>query len=161
MATEGVMINLFKVVMSEDVDKYVLPILKSGYIGEGEEVVKFEEDLQVQLGVETRPISTHSCTSAIYLALLSLGVGPGDEVITTPLTCIATNNSIVLLGARPVWADIDPITGNIDPKSVEQLFSYGRTKAIIAVDWSGRAADYRELKKIVDKHLSLTLIQDA
>jgi perosamine synthetase len=163
MASGDIMINLFKVVMSNDVDKYILPILRSGYIGEGEEVEKFEGELRVQLGMETRPISTNSCTSAIHLTLLALRVRPGDEVITTPMTCVATNNSIPLLGARPVWADVDPMTGNISPKSVEKLIT-SRTKAIIAVDWTGRSADYNELKKLGDydrNHFEIPVIQDA
>lgn len=149
------MIPLFKVFMADNVMEYLQPVLHSGYIGEGNEVELFEKELQVHLNSPHRPISTNSCTSAINLVLLALGVGPGDEVITTPLTCIATNNSIPLLGARPVWADINEETGNIDPSSVAKCWS-PRTKAIIAVDWTGRRCDYAALKSF-----NVPVIEDA
>lgn len=149
------MIDLFKVSMSEDVMDYVKPILHSGYIGEGSEVVAFENDLARNLNSPWQPISTNSCTSAINLVLLELGVGPGDEVITTPMTCVATNNSILLLGARPIWADVEEETGLIKEEEVKKLITK-RTKAIIAVDWTGRRCNYPELKKY-----GIPVIQDA
>ena len=151
------MIPLFKVNMTKDptLIQSLNKILQSGYIGEGEEVVKFEKDLRYVLECEPTPIAVNSCTSAIFLALLSLGVGPGDEVITTPLTCTATNVSIILLGARPVWADVEPDTGNIEAMSLGSRIT-PRTKAIIAVDWTGRPCNYDLLRAY-----GLPVIQDA
>jgi dTDP-4-amino-4,6-dideoxygalactose transaminase len=83
----------------------------------------------------------NSCTSAIDLALHLIGVGPGDEVISTPITCTATNTPVALRGARIIWSDVDPLTGNIDPTDAERKITT-RTKAIIAVDWAGRPCDY-------------------
>lgn len=147
------MTNLFKVFMSEHINEYLQPILHSGYIGEGEEVVKFEKEFGEYIGVSWPILSTNSCTSAIHLVLLALGVGPGDEVITTPMTCIATNSSILMLGATPIWSDVNQYTGNIElnPKLITK-----RTKAIIAVDWTGRTCDYGTLKS-----WGIPVIQDA
>lgn len=149
------MIPLFKVGMAEDVEEWVTPVLKSGYIGEGEEVKKFEKELQKEINWEDQPVAVNSCTSAIHVVLLALGIVPGDEIITTPMTCVATNSPIRMLGARPVWADIDPETGNISSRSIQKLITI-RTKAIIAVDWTGRPVNYKELKDF-----GFPVIQDA
>jgi len=140
--------------MSPDVGEHVSKILQSGYIGEGGTVQQFEALLKEKLRTDATPISTNSCTSAIYLSLLALGIGPGDEVITTPMTCTATNSPIVLLGARPVWADVSTVTGNI-LTNIGHLITH-RTKAIIAVDWTGRSCDYYSLREF-----KLPIIQDA
>ncbi len=147
------MTPLFKVYMSEDAPSQVGRVLQSGFIGQGPVVDVFEKELMNL--VDGPIVLTNSCTSAIAMVLTHLGVGPGDEVITTPLTCIATNSPIVALGARPVWADIDSLTGNINPLDVARKIT-PRTKAIIAVNWTGRTAEYRELKA-----LGLPVIEDA
>jgi len=149
------MIPLFKVPMSSDAAVAVSRVLRSGYVGQGAIVDEFEAALQREFQLAVRPITTNSCTSAIQLALMLLNVGPGDEVITTPITCTATNAPIVLAGARPIWANTDPNTGNIDPNDVAAKIT-GRTKAIIAVDWSGRACDYTRLRRF-----GIPVIQDA
>src|SRR5262245_48065207 len=107
------MIPLFKVAMSPEAPARVAGVLESGYIGQGEQVETFEAALQTLLGTPTPPLTTNSCTSALDLALHLTHVGPGDEVITTPVTCTATNSGIVTRGAIPVWADVDPLTGLI------------------------------------------------
>lgn len=147
------MIPLFKVYMAPDAGQRVSRVLDSGFIGQGAEVDAFEEDLTQVFG--SRPIVTNSCTSAIHLVLTHLGVGPGDEVITTALTCIATNAPILSLGAKLVWADIDPFSGNICPDDVERKITK-KTKAIVAVDWTGRRADYPRLRRY-----GIPVIQDA
>src|SRR5689334_313602 len=101
------------------------------------------QELQRAFVSDVPLLTTNSCTSAIDLALHLCDVGPGDLVITTPMSCSATNGGIITRGARPLWADIDPVTGLIDPKSVaRKLVFYGNVKAVIAVDWAGRACDY-------------------
>jgi len=118
------------------------------YIGEGPRVAEFEAAFAREIELRGAPIlALNSCTSAIDLALHLCGVGPGDEVITTPMTCSATNTHIVLRGATPVWADVDPITGLIDPMDVDDKTTE-KTKAIIAVDWAGRRCNYEALKDI-------------
>jgi len=150
------MIPLFKVFMSPEAPARVADVLRSGYIGQGEQVEAFEAALQALLSTDAPPLTTNSCTSALDLALHLIGVGVGDEVITTPMTCTATNSPIVTRGARPIWADVDPLTGLIDPLDVTHKVT-SKTKAIMAVDWGGTPCDYRLLKF----HKDIPVIQDA
>ena len=149
------MIRLFKVGMSPEAIETVAEVLESGYIGQGQKVDEFEEALRDALFLPEPPLTTNSCTSALDLALELIGVGPGDEVITTPMTCTATNGVIVKRGARPVWADVHPDTGLIDYYDVGRKIT-PRTKAIMGVDWGGKSADYWLLKTY-----GLPVIQDA
>lgn len=151
------MIPLFKVAMSPVAGVMAERTLLSGYIGQGPRVEEFEDRLQDVLGLARRPVTVNSATSAIDLALELLGVGHGDYVITTPMTCSATNSPAVKRGAKLVWADVDSRTGLIDPESVSRLV--GRVtlpKAIIAVDWAGRLCDYKALRSF-----GIPVIQDA
>jgi dTDP-4-amino-4,6-dideoxygalactose transaminase len=104
-------------------------------------------------------IGTNSGTSAIHLALLAAGVGPGDEVITTPFTFIATAEPIWMVGARPVFVDIDPKTYNIDPNAVEDAITT-RTRALLPVHLYGRPADMNALLELGARY-GLTVIEDA
>jgi len=154
------MIDLFRPFMSPEVKASIAKVLTpdaSGrlYIGQGEQVELFERALQMLLGTDEPPLTMNSCTSAIDLALHLIGVGIGDEVITTPVTCTATNSPIVNRGAIPVWADVDPQTGLIDPADVARKITYN-TAAIVAVDWGGALCDYQVLKQ-----LGIPVIQDA
>lgn len=139
------MIPLFKVRMSGTASEEVSKVLSSGFIGQGPKVEEFEDDLWKELKTKTRPITVNSCTSAIDLALELIGVEIGDEVIATPQTCFASNIRPIHRGARIRWADIDPITGLIDPDSVSKLVTKD-TKAIISVNWAGKICDYTALK---------------
>lgn len=154
------MIPLFKVAMSPEAPARVAEVLTSGYIGQGEQVERFEAALQELLGTPAPPLTTNSCTSAIDLALHLIGVGPGDAVLTTPVTCTATNSPIVTRGAVPFWVDVDPLTGLIDPAKIEQALwkasiNY-RPAAIMAVDWGGALCDYKVLRSF-----GSPVIQDA
>jgi dTDP-4-amino-4,6-dideoxygalactose transaminase len=104
-------------------------------------------------------VALNSCTAALHLALLASGVGPGDEVITTPLTFCATVNAIIHTGATPVLADIDPVTLNIDPASVERAIT-PRTKALLPVHFAGRPCNMDALCELADR-FDLTLIEDC
>lgn len=148
-------IPLFNVTMAPDAALRVAAVLGSGYIGQGPRCEEFEAALAPVLGTPAPPLLVNSCTSAIDLALHLIGVGPGDEVVTTPMTCTATNSPIVTRGARPVWADIDPATGLIDPADVARKLTPA-TKAILAVDWGGAPCDYAALRSF-----GLPVIQDA
>ena len=149
------MIPLFKVKMSYNAQHVVSDVLMSGFIGQGPVVEKFEDELQLVLKSKTRPVTVNSCTSAIDLAFELIGVKPGDEVIATPQTCFASNVHIVHRNAVIRWADIDPITGLIDPESVKKLIT-PKTKAIVAVNWAGKIADYKALKEF-----GIPVIEDA
>lgn len=152
------MIGLFAVHMPYTVDKPLLEVLHSGYIGQGKKVEEFEAKLAARLGT-TNVLSLNSGTSAILLALRLAGVKPGDEVITTPMTCMATNEPIMELGATPVWADIDPVSGLIDPTDVARKMT-SRTSAVVCVDWGGTQCDIEGLKGWCDVQ-GIPLIEDA
>jgi dTDP-4-amino-4,6-dideoxy-D-glucose/dTDP-4-amino-2,4-dideoxy-beta-L-xylose transaminase len=139
-------IPLFRVFMADDAPARVAETLQSGYIGEGPRVQEFEHAFGQLVGSPFPPLALNSCTSALDLALHLAGVGLGAEVITTPMTCTATNGVIVNRGAKIVWADVDPVTGLIDPVDVQRKITY-RTRAIMAVDWAGRSCDYKQLRQ--------------
>lgn len=149
------MIPLFKVSMSNQAAGKVEKVLNSGFIGQGPVVEEFEDLLWQELRTKSRPVTVNSCTSAIDLALELCGVGPGDEVISTPQTCFASNVHMIHRHARIRWADIDPITGLMDPKSAAKLITK-KTKAIVAVNWAGKFCDYKALKA-----LGVPVIEDA
>jgi dTDP-4-amino-4,6-dideoxygalactose transaminase len=124
----------------------------------GEEVSEFEEEFAAYCEVKYC-VALNSGTSALHLALLALGVNPGDEVITTSNTFIATAEAICYTGAKPVFVDIDPKTGNLDAALIERVVT-GRTKAILPVHLYGRPADMDPILGIARKH-GLVVIEDA
>ena len=144
--------------MPKAVDKPLLEVLHSGYIGQGPKVEEFEQKLS-KLFDNPNVLTVNSGTSALHLALRLAGVKEGDEVITTPMTCSATNEPIFSFGAKIVWADVFAENGLLDPSSVEKKITK-RTKAIICVDWGGTACDLDRLMKIANKH-GIKLIEDA
>lgn len=147
--------------MAEDAPERVAEVLRSGYVGQGPKCAQFETEFAALIGAEQPPLLVNSCTSAITLALWLAGVRAGDRVITTPMTCSATNTPITNLQAKVLWADVDPKTGLIDPESVERLLKeHPDTKAVIAVDWGGAPCDYAALKAIC-KPYGIPVIQDA
>lgn len=149
------MIPLFKVRMSDRASDSVATVLSSGFIAQGPRVDEFEELLQRELKSVTKPVTVNSGTSALDLALELCGVGPGDEVISTPQTCFATQIGAIHRHARIRWADIDQWTGLIDPDSVAKLIT-PKTKAILAVNWGGKLCDYKKLKSF-----GVPVIEDA
>ena len=149
------MIPLFKVGMSDIAADNVSTVLSSGFIGQGPIVEKFEDRLWDVLKSKTRPVTVSSCTAAIDLSLDLLNIKSGDEVIATPQTCFASNVGAIHRGARLRWADIDPLTGLIDPVSVGKLVNE-KTKAILAVNWAGKICDYKALKAF-----GVPVIEDA
>jgi dTDP-4-amino-4,6-dideoxygalactose transaminase len=153
------MIPLFKVYMSPEASYEVAKVLNSGYIAEGPKVKDFEAAIQKNLH---NPYSalTDTCTSAITMALRMSDVGPGAEVISTPLTCLATNEPILNLGATPVWCDIDEKSLNIDVDKIPELITE-KTKAILYVHYSGVPCDLYKLSKIKEKYPHIKLIADC
>lgn len=136
----------------------VLAALDSGWITKGPRVAAFEAAICEYTGA-TAALALNSCTAGLHLALMALGVGPGDEVITTPMTFVATVNMILAVGATPVLADIDPATLNIDTESVAQKIS-SRTRAIIPVHIAGQPCDLAPLLQLADAH-QIKVIDDA
>jgi dTDP-4-amino-4,6-dideoxygalactose transaminase len=136
----------------------VVASMKSGWLGTGPKVARFEEDFRRYKGAP-HAVAVNSCTAALHLSLLASGVGPGDEVITTPLTFCATVNVILHAGATPVLADINPVTMNIDPEQVVARIT-PRTKAILAVHFAGRPCDMDALCAIARDH-GLKIIEDC
>ena len=149
---------MFKVYMPQEVDAPLLATLHSGHITQGTKVDEFERDFG-KFVQNPYVVSVNSATSALTLALRLAGVKSGSEVVTTPMTCTATNLPILSLGAKPVFADIDPKTGLIDPKSVKSLIT-NKTKAIMCCDWGGTPCELDELMLIAREH-KIKLIEDA
>ena len=143
-------------VNQEDIEA-VVQSLKGDFLTTGPLVEQFEKALEAVVGAPCVAVS--SGTAALHCAYAAIGLKPGDEVITPPLTFIATQATAALFGAVVVFVDIKADTGNIDPSLVERSIS-SRTKAIVAVDYAGHPADLDELRLIADKH-NLYLIEDA
>ena len=136
----------------------VLETLRSGWLTTGPKTKKFEADLAAYVGA-THCVAVNSCTAALHLALDAVGVGPGDEVITTPMTFAATANVICHRGATPVFVDVEADTLNIDPSLVEAAIT-PRTKAIIPVDFAGHPAELDAVLVVARRH-GLSVIEDA
>jgi len=142
-----------------DREKYLVnEVIDSGMLAQGPKVKLLEEKMITLCGTKFA-VAVSSGTAAIHAALNAAGIGPGDEVITTPFTFVATASPILMVGAKPVFADIKEDTFNIDPKSVENKIT-DKTKAIIPVDLFGQAYNYKRLKEIADKY-NLKIIEDA
>ncbi len=136
----------------------VVASLRSGWLGTGPKVARFEEDFR-NYKSSPHAIAVNSCTAALHLSMLAAGLQPGDEVITTAMTFVATVNAIIHAGLTPVLADIDPITMNIDPRSIEQKIT-SRTKAILPVHFAGRACDMDAICDIANRN-NLKIIEDC
>jgi dTDP-4-amino-4,6-dideoxygalactose transaminase len=143
-------------------EREVLDSLRSGWITTGPKAKRFEKDFAAYVGARHALAVAH-CTGALHLALFALGVGPGDEVITTPFTFTATAEVIGYLGARPVFVDIDPATLNLDPARVEETLASGEhrhVRAILPVHFAGHACDMDRLLAIARSH-NLKIVEDA
>jgi dTDP-4-amino-4,6-dideoxygalactose transaminase len=158
LSGKGKSIPLFKVFLPESVMEPLREVLLSGYIGEGPRVEEFERQLGPWFD-NGNVLALNNGTAALQLALRLANVGYGDEVVSTPMTCSATNEPILALGAKPVWADIDPWTANIDPKDVAMKIT-PKTKAIMCVHWGGYPCDLDELNAVAAEH-GIKLIEDA
>lgn len=132
--------------------------LKSDYLTCGPQVTQLEEKLCAITGARYC-VAVSNGTAALHIAALAAGIGPGDEVITTPITFAASANCALYCGAKPVFADINPETYNIDPASIRACVT-PRTKAVVAVDFTGQATELDEIRAICREH-GLTLIEDA
>jgi len=152
------MIPLFKVHVPKDIGAKIQEVFDSGMITEGAYSDRFEKDFGEFIQNENVAL-LNSGTSALTLAYRLCGVGPGKEVISSPMTCMATNEPIITMGGKIIWSDIDPVTGNIDPDSIESLIT-PNTVAIVAVHWAGTPFDIAKVNAIAKKH-GVKVIEDA
>jgi UDP-4-amino-4-deoxy-L-arabinose-oxoglutarate aminotransferase len=151
-------VEFYRHSLTEDDIAAVGEVLRSTFLTTGPRTAIFEQALAGYLGVQ-HTIGVSSCTSALYLSLKALGVGKGDEVITTPMTFIATSNTILDAGATPVFVDVEPRTGNIDVRLVERAIT-NRTRAVIPVHLYGLMADMRCLVEVC-RGQNVAIIEDA
>lgn len=149
---------LFKVHMPASVDMPLLEVLHSGFIGQGQKVEEFEKILKNYFG-NPYVLTLNNGTAGLHLALRLAGVGAGDEVITTAMTCTATNMPIMAAGAKIVWADINPVSGLIDAEAIRKKIT-PKTKAIIMVHFGGIPCDIDEINEVAKEH-GLKTIEDA
>jgi dTDP-4-amino-4,6-dideoxygalactose transaminase len=152
------MIYMAKPQIGDDEKKAVMEVLDSGIIAQGPRVKAFEDGFAAMCGTK-HAIATTSGTTALHVALLAHGIGKDDEVITSAFTFIASSNSILFVGAKPVFVDIDPRTFNIDPSKVEAAIT-PRTKAILPIHLYGLPCDMDLIMQIAEKH-GLAVIEDA
>jgi len=144
-------------ILQPEIDE-VIETIRSGWIGAGPRTARFAESFRRYAGAK-HAAAVSSCTAALHLALAALGVGPGDEVVTTTMTFCATVNVIVHCGATPVLADCDPRTMNIDPERLREKIT-PRTKAIIVVHFAGRACPMDEILAIA-RERGLRVVEDC
>ena len=137
----------------------VVQTLRGGWLTTGPRTEQFETEFAQYIGSDVRAIAVNSATAGLHLALEAVGIGPGDEVITTPYTFTATAEVIRYLGADPVFCDVREDTLNIDPEQIESAIT-ARTKAIIPVHFAGLACDMDKILKVAARH-NLRVIEDA
>ena len=151
-------IPIAKPLLGEDEAQAAYDTIKTGWVTQGPKVQEFEENFAEYVGAKYA-VAVSSCTTALHLALLVSGIGEGDEVICPSFSFIATANSIIHAGATPVFAEIDPLTLNIDVNHAEKIIS-SKTKAILIVHQIGMPADIDAFKGLCQKY-NLKLIEDA
>lgn len=139
-------------------EQAVVDVLRSGWVTQGPRVAEFEARFSKYIGCDYS-VAVSSCTTALHLALLTVGVGPGDEVICPSLSFIATANAIAYTGATPIFSDIDLATYNLDPHRIEEVIT-PKTKAILIVHQVGLPAEMNELLRVAAKH-RLAVVEDA
>ncbi len=151
-------IPITKPSLGEEEARAPVESIKSGWVTQGPKVAEFEKAVAAYVGAR-HGIATTSCTTGLHLALATIGVGPGDEVIVPSFTFIASANAILYTGATVVFADIDPKTYNVDPNDVEKRVTK-RTRAIMPVDQIGLACDIEAINDIARRH-GLEVVEDA
>lgn len=152
------MINMARPQIGDEEKEAVMRVLDSGQLAQGRVVADFEAAFAAYCGVK-HAVATSNGTTALHVALLAHNIGPGDEVITVPFTFIASANSVLYTGARPVFVDIDPISYNIAVDQIEAAIT-PRTRAIMPVHLFGNPAEIARIMEIAERH-GLAVIEDA
>jgi len=152
------LLPLVRTFIGEEEVQEVIDTLRSGLIATGPKTEQFEREFASYIG-RKHAIGTDSCTNALHLGLLALGIRKGDEVITTPMTFVATANAIIYSGASPVFVDIEPDTLNIDPEGIKEAITE-RTKAVIPVHLYGHPCEMDKILEIAKYH-GLKIISDC
>ncbi len=140
-------------------EEAVLRVLRSGWLTTGAECARFEEEFRSMTGAD-HAIAVSSATAGLHLSLLAAGIKAGDFVVTTPLTFVATTETIIAAGAKPVFADINPDTGNICPKSIAAILKKCSAKAILPVHFGGLSCPMKEIMALADQY-GCAVIEDA
>jgi perosamine synthetase len=151
-------VEAVRVAVGDEETAAVLAVLRSGRLVQGQEVAGFEAEFGDLVGGRTC-VAVNSGTSALHLGLLAAGIGPGDEVVVPSFTFAATANAVVMAGATPVFADIEPATFSLDPDAVAAVLT-PRTAAVIPVHLYGHPAAWAGLRELADRH-GLLLLEDA
>lgn len=161
MGEKGGFIVFGSPAIGEEEIQEVVDSIRSGWLSTGPRVARFEELFRRYVG-SPHAIALNSCTAGLHLLLVAAGVGPGDEVLTTPMTFAATANVILHVGARPVFADVDPVTMNLDPFEVRKVLEKraGRVKAMVVVHLAGRPCDMEPLWELAREH-RVIILEDA
>ncbi|HEU4883207.1 MAG TPA: DegT/DnrJ/EryC1/StrS family aminotransferase [Longimicrobium sp.] len=158
-AGAGAAIRLTVPSIDEDDLRAVAEVLASGYLVQGPRVARFEAEVAAYVGTE-HAVAVANCTAALHLALLALDVGPGDRVAVTTYSWPATANVIALCGAEPVFVDVDPATGNLDPALLERALAAAPVKAILPVHAFGGMADMPRILEIAGRY-GVPVVEDA
>jgi UDP-4-amino-4,6-dideoxy-N-acetyl-beta-L-altrosamine transaminase len=144
--------------IDDDDIRAVVDVLRSDFITQGPKVKEFEDSLASYCNAKYAVV-LNSGTSALHAAYFAAGIGPGDEIITSPITFVATANAALYLGAKPVFVDIEPDTGNINVALIEKAIT-DKTKAVVPVHYAGHPADLERIHEIAQKH-GLMVVEDA
>jgi dTDP-4-amino-4,6-dideoxygalactose transaminase len=160
MSTEAVLarINVMKPWLGEEEARALAEVVASGWVAQGPKVKEFETAFAAAHGVR-HAVATSNCTTALHLALVVAGIGPGDDVVVPSLSFIATANAVTYVGARPVFCDVDPATGNMTAETIHAALTLD-TRAVIVVDQGGMPLDMNPIRELCDRH-EITVIEDA
>ena len=157
-ATRMSRINVMLPYLGEREVEAVTEVLRSGWVAQGPRVAAFESAFATAMQAE-HAVAVSNCTTALHLALVVAGVGPGDEVVIPSFSFIATTNAPMYVGAQPVFCDVDPVTGNVTPETIEPVLT-DRTRAVIIVDQGGVPVDLDPIRALCDPR-GITVIEDA
>jgi dTDP-4-amino-4,6-dideoxygalactose transaminase len=160
MSSEAVLarINVMKPYLGEEEARALAEVVASGWVAQGPKVKEFETAFAAAQGVR-HAVATSNCTTALHLALVVAGIGPGDDVVVPSLSFIATANAVTYVGARPVFCDVDPATGNVSAETIHAALTLD-TRAVIVVDQGGVPLDMDPIRELCDRH-EIAVIEDA